>query len=497
MSANLRPTTPRDDALRYLAGRIDYERTHSMPSSSEQGLKLDRMRELLGRLGDPQRRMAIVHVAGTKGKGSTSAMIAAMLSAAGYHVGLFTSPHLDRVEERIAIDARPCSADDLAALVELVRPEVEQMDDAARLAAHPAAGTEQAGQPELGPTYFEILTAIALVHFARQRVDAAVLEVGLGGRLDSTNVCTPLVSVITSISLDHTQQLGDTLASIAAEKAGIIKPGVPVVSGVTAAEPRDVIRRAAARSGCRLVELGVGFDFDYHPAQHLERANSSPARLDFVAPNIATTSRSFVLALPGRHQAANAAISLAAIDELRQAGWSIPEDAIRRGLAEIHWPARVELLARQPAVVLDAAHNAASIRALVEVLEESFSVRRRLLVFATTQGKDVPGMLRHLDGRFDHVIFTHYLENPRGIPAAELAALAAECWVSPPRGHGPPVSRACTVEVAATPADAWDAVRRLAKPDDLVCITGSFFLAAEMRRQIAQRPLKDTAPAAD
>ncbi len=289
---------------------------------------------------------------------------------------------------------------------------------------------------EHGPTYFEIVTAMALCHFARRRVDAAVLEVGLGGRLDSTNVCTPCVSIITSISFDHTKQLGGTLAAIAAEKAGIIKPGVPVISGVVAEEPREVIRRIARQNGCRLVELGVDFDFDYHPPRHLERA-ASPARFDFVKPrpSVAELSqhvpRPMVAALHadrliGRHQAANAAVALATVEELRRAGWTIPEAAIRRGLAEVAWPARVEVVARRPAVVLDAAHNAASIAALVETLDESFSVGRRLLVFATTQEKDLRGMLQRLLGRFDHVIFTRYLNNPRGVPPEELQALAAE-----------------------------------------------------------------------
>ncbi|MCE5269568.1 MAG: bifunctional folylpolyglutamate synthase/dihydrofolate synthase [Planctomycetaceae bacterium] len=477
---SLPPTAVANAAKRFLAGRIDYERSRSMPNS-EEAFKLDRMRELLQRLDNPQNRFAVVHVAGTKGKGSTSAMIAGVLTAAGYRTGLFTSPHLERVEERIVIDGKPCTPEELATLVELVRPTVEQMDRA-------AAG----GSSENGPTYFEILTAMAIVHFARRGVKAAVLEVGLGGRLDSTNVCQPRVSVITSISLDHTQQLGNTLAAIAGEKAGIIKPGVPVVSGVTSPEPRDVIRRIAAERGCQLVEFGVDFDVDYHPPRRLESAPSLPT-FDYKKPAstgaaACSTAENALASVPigllGRHQGANAAIAVAVIEQLRLNGWSIPDEAIRRGLAEVRWPARVEVVARRPTVLLDAAHNAASIRALAEVLEESFSVRRRLLVFATTEGKDVAGMLRHLRGRFDHVILTKYLENPRGIPAERLHALATACW-----GDSSAPCRASVIEIAATPADAWAAVHRLAQPDDLVCITGSFFLAAEMRRQIDARPL--------
>jgi dihydrofolate synthase / folylpolyglutamate synthase len=523
------PSSRRDAALRFLVGRIDYERTQSMPCS-EEAMKLDRMRELLGRLGDPQEAVPVVHVAGTKGKGSTSAMIAAMLSAAGYRTGLFTSPHLDRVEERIAIDGQPCSADELVDLVGRVRPAVEAMDQATvsplPLGEGPGARAEQGlgfrvqgsdspnrqisdlqisdskSPNQLGPTYFEIVTAMAFEHFRRRGVNAAVLEVGLGGRLDSTNVCSPAVTIITSISFDHTKQLGDTLAAIAAEKAGIIKPGVPVISGVDADEPRETICRVARQNGCRLIELGVDFCFDYHPPRHLEQA-ASPARFDFhyvkprpvVAQSSATTGRGFTsveLSLLGRHQAANAAVALAAIEELRQSGWTIPEAAVRRGLAEVVWPARVEVVSRRPTVVLDAAHNVASIAALVEVLAESFSARRRLLIFATTQEKDHRGMLQQLLGRFDHVVFTRYSDNPRSVPPADLFEVAKGVSPLPTNlrsvpGEGPGV-RAAEMEIIATPSEAWDAVRRMATPDDLICITGSFFLASEMRPQIATRP---------
>jgi dihydrofolate synthase / folylpolyglutamate synthase len=529
-----------DAALRFLLGRIDYERTLSMPCA-EEAFKLDRMRELLRRLGNPQERIPTVHVAGTKGKGSTAAMIAAILSAAGYRSGLFTSPHLDRIEERIAVGGEPCTAEELADLVELVRPEVEAMSRRTNIPVCQNVPDRQGDRQEClssshdhGPTYFEIVTAMAFCHFVRRRVDAAVLEVGLGGRLDSTNVCTPCVSIITSISFDHTGQLGDTLAAIAAEKAGIIKPGMPVISGVVAEEPREVIRCIARQNGCRLAELGVDFDFDYHPPHHLERA-ASPARFDYsrelpansreltansrelTAPGNAERSQrtyrellapgylsDVAIGLIGRHQAANAALALATVEELRQAGWTVPEAAVRRGLAEMVWPARVEVVARRPAVVLDAAHNAASIAALVETLDESFSAPRRLLVFATTQDKDLRGMLQQLLGRFDRVIFTRYQENPRGVPPEQLQALAMELSDGVPllgTSSADPPTRAkhclsqavahdgANVQTAATPAEAWNAVHRLAQADDLVCVTGSFFLAAEMRRQIAAWPL--------
>jgi dihydrofolate synthase / folylpolyglutamate synthase len=531
--------------MRFLAGRIDYERALSMPNS-EAAFKLDRMRALLRRLGDPHEGPPILHVAGTKGKGSTAAMLAGILTAAGYRTGRFTSPHIERIEERIAVDGEPCSSDEFAELIEEVRPAIEILDreagDCPDFCGHcgEAVVGENGTVPlSAGPTYFEILTAMAWLYFARRRVDAVVLEVGLGGRLDSTNVCRPTAVILSSISLDHTKQLGETLASIAAEKAGIIKPGVPVLSGVTDEEPRAVIRRVAAENGCRLIELGVDFDFHYHPPRHLEQS-PSPAHFDYIKPRppvapdrtanmddgvplFGTSSAErdpspkhglfqavahgnekcgFTLNLLGRHQAANAAVAVATVEELRRLGWTIPDAAIERGLAEVIWPARIEVLGRHPAVILDAAHNAASIHALVEVVEESFSVRRRLLIFAASQEKDLCGMLRLLIGRFDAIYFTRYTNNPRAVPPEELFDLAHTLTHSERReavgARGPDISprplageglgvRACEVmKILPTPAEAWAAARHWAGPDDLVCITGSFFLAAEMRHVMAE-----------
>ena len=462
---SLAAATAHEEALAFLFGRIDYERNTTLPYGARD-FKLDRMRELVDRLGNPQATMPIVHVAGTKGKGSTSAMIAAALSAAGYRTGLFSSPHLERLEERLRIDGQCCTGDELVDLVRRIRPAVDAMD------AVPAS-------PHVppGPTYFEINTAMALVHFAAQRVDAAVLEVGLGGRLDSTNVCTPRVAVITSISFDHTKQLGDTLAAIAWEKAGIVKAGVPTVSGVTSEEPRRVIEDVCHERNSRLVELGREFEFTYRPPQHLEQS-ASRGQIDFryLVPGRQRESRGLELGLVGRHQGANAAVALAALAELESQGWNVPETAIRRGLAEVAWPARVEVVARRPTVVIDAAHNVASVQALLAALDESFSARRRVLVFSTSKDKDVRGMLQQLLPRFDAAIFTRYANNPRSVPPEELARLAGELT-----GREFPA----TVDTML----AWDLVRRLTGPDDLVCITGSFFLAGEMRGLVQQRPL--------
>ena len=455
-------TTQYEAALDFLLGRIDYERLVNMPYG-RQDFSLDRMLDLAARLGNPQDKLPIVHVAGTKGKGSTAAMIAAILKAAGYRTGLYTSPHLDGVEERISIDGRKCPPDAMVRLVRRIQPVVAEMDRAG-----------EAGPS--GPTYFEILTALALLHFVEQEARLAVLEVGLGGRLDSTNICRPAVAVITSISYDHMRQLGNTLTAIAGEKAGIIKPGAVVVSGVVDAEPRQVIVRTAAQHGCRLLQLGEDFDFDYHPAPRLDeredrstfdyraRTTSPPLELEGVE-----------LSLHGAHQAANAAVALAATAELRPLGFNVSTAAIREGLADVRWPARVEVIGRRPTIVLDAAHNVASVEALVKTLGESFSSAERLLIFATTRDKDARGMLRLLLPFFGRVILTRYAGNPRGLPIEELGALAEEIGG--------------TYQLAADPAAAWALARSLATADSLLCITGSFFIAAEMRPLVELYPV--------
>jgi dihydrofolate synthase/folylpolyglutamate synthase len=309
-----------------------------------------------------------------------------------------------------------------------------------------------------------------------------VLEVGMGGRLDSTNICRPLVSIITSISFDHTRQLGNTLAAIAREKAGIIKPGVPVVSGVTDEEPRAEIEAIARQCGSPLDQLGREFVFCYHSpaASHGASVDGSPrhSRFDFIDRR-QTPERLLAgieLSLLGRHQAANAAVAIAAAERLQAHGLHVPESAIRRALAAVRWPARIEVVGERPTIVVDAAHNLASIAALVETLEECFTARRRILVFASTKEKDTLGMLRLLLPRFDRVILTRYTNNPRNLPPEELAAQARELGVSD-----------CIV--ADSPRSAWAEVLRLAEPDDLVCVTGSFFIAAEMRDEIDRAPL--------
>lgn len=437
----------RDAAAEWLLSRINYERTQVVPYGERQ-LKLDRMRQFVTALGSPDTAAPIVHIAGTKGKGSTAAMVAAMLTAAGYRTGVFSSPHLERLEERFAIDGIAATGEQLADLVDTVRPVVDEFD---RRAA-------EAGED--GLTFFDITTAIALVHFAQQQCAAMVLEVGLGGRLDSTNVCLPAVSVITSISFDHTKQLGNTLASIAGEKAGIIKPGVPVVSGVVPTEPRNVIARVALNHGCRLIELGQEFEYRYHPSK---KGDS----LDYLVAG-EPPLHNVGLAPTGEHQAANAAVSLAVIDELVHQGWQVPETARRDALRTVRVPGRVELVPGEPVTVIDTAHNAASAAALSATLAARCEVPRTLVV-SCSKDKDFAAIAESLVPVFERVIVTEYQTNPRVVPAEELAEVF--------RTASPNVA----IEVVTNPLEAWSRAKEVTPTTGLICITGSFFLAAELR----------------
>lgn len=425
-------------ALAFWYERINYEVRAAGPGD----LKLERMRALLRRLGNPHERVRCAHVTGTKGKGSTCAMLASVLRAAGYRVGLFTSPHLEHVEERIQVNGVPISHAELAALMSDIAPAVRAME------AEP-------GLPS--PTFFEICTALGFLHFVRRRCDFALIEVGLGGRFDSTNVCHPLVSVITNVGLDHTAQLGPTLEAIAYQKAGIIKRRVPVVSGVTQAGARGVVRRVAGETGAPLWDRGEDFGWDCRDS----RVTISTPR---------ATYEGFALSLLGAHQAANAAVACAALDRLRDAGMRVPDSAVARGLAEVKWPARVELVSTRPAVVLDTAHNVPSALALVDALRECVPVAgAKRVVFAVSSDKQYPEILRILAGYFDHFHLTKYGNNPRCVPPEKLAATLAE--VAP----GKPF---CT---HATSAEAWRAARGAAGANDLVCVTGSVFLAGELK----------------
>ena len=439
------------ETLDFLYGRLNYERL-GMPRIPTE-LRLGRMRRLLRRLGDPQRALRIVHVAGTKGKGSTSAMIAAALTASGVRTGLFCSPHLHRLEERFSLDGRAASPEELVALTDSVRPAVAAFDARGAL------------QDQRGLTFFEITTAMGLLHFAEQNAGAVVLEVGLGGRLDSTNVVHPALSVVTSISFDHTRQLGHTLEAIATEKAGILKRGRPAVSGVLGAEARGAIARIARRRRSPLRELGVDFSYRYEPpTPPLTRPSAGSVA-------VRTWRREWgrlELPLLGAHQAHNAAVALASLDALAEIGLTVDREAVARGFAALRWPARIEVLGESPWVVIDGAHNVASAEALAETLRTNFPPARRTLVFGTTRDKDLRGQLRALLPCFETIVATRYVENPRAVAPEEVAAAVFEIDGRMAR-------------TASEPAEALAVARSETPGDGLICVTGSLFLAAETR----------------
>ncbi|MGC8638298.1 MAG: bifunctional folylpolyglutamate synthase/dihydrofolate synthase [Isosphaeraceae bacterium] len=441
------------ERLDYLYGRLNYEWI-GMPKLPTE-LRLRRMRRLLRRLGDPHLGLRIIHVAGTKGKGSTAALMAAALSAAGHRTGLYSSPHLHRLEERYCIDGCPVSPDELVELVDEVRAAVEQLE------------VDDQEHRYRGATFFEITTAMGLLHFARRRVDAVVLEVGMGGRLDSTNVVHPALCVITSIAFDHTRQLGNTLGAIATEKAGILKHHRPVVSGVVDSEPRRAIRWIAAQRRCPLYELGVDFSFEsLTPTLPLESPTPGHVRVQTWRTNWQTLA----LSLLGSHQAHNAAVALAALDLLAEVepALEVGRGAAALGFASLRWPARVEVMGEAPWLVIDGAHNVSSAQALAETLLNYFPATSRTLVFGTTKDKDLPGQLQALLPLFDRVIATRYALNPRSVPPEDIAA-AVE------------LQSGKTTLIAVDPPFALDLARRITGPGSLVCVAGSLFLAAEAR----------------
>jgi len=410
-----------DEAIAFWFARINYEVRSATPAD----LKLERMRAFLRGLGDPHDRLRIVHITGTKGKGSTAAMLDSVLRAAGYRVGLFTSPHLERVEERIQVDGVPISNGELAALMAEIAPVVLSLET----------------EPGQGPTFFEVSTALGFLHFVRRRVDVAIVEVGLGGRFDSTNVCRPRVGIIATVGLDHMAQLGNTVEEIAFQKAGIIKRGVPVVCGAQDPAARRVIE-AVARE---------------------------------VYAEIRTPSddMTYQLGLLGRHQIENAKLVVATAEVLNSQGFSIPPAALAAGLANVRWFGRIELVTRNPHVVLDCAHNVPSASALAETLETEWPVRgKRAVVFAVSSDKDYPAMLRILAPRFDHFHLTKYGINPRCVPPEKLAEVLQD--VSPGKAFS----------LHETSHEAWDAARAAATPDDLICVTGSVFLAGELQAEV-------------
>ncbi len=455
--------TAYQESLEYLYGQINYERVSDVPYD-RQHFRLSRMQQLLERLGNPHLSMRVVHVAGTKGKGSVCWLLADTLNRSGMKVGLYTSPHLTRLEERWMVDGNRCSAKQLVELVDAIRSACDQMV---------SVGEER-------PTFFEMTTAMAWLHFRQQGVEAAVMEVGLGGRLDSTNVCTPELTVITSISYDHRQQLGNTLARIASEKAGIIKDSIPLVCGASEPEAAMMIEQIAAVHRAPIDRIGPDFDAFWNPPSATDaigketdqKLRKGSFHFFWKAPRpFPTPCRiEYPLGMLGRHQAYNGALVIAAVDRLRSLGWEIPEAALRESLAQTQVPARLQTIGSQPWRVLDTAHNEASFLAMIEALNLHFPPCRKILLFSSSRDKDYAKMLELAGDAFDDVILTRFTINPRAVSLDALRQVAQERIGK----------TGCRWHTAPTPLESLALARSLARPDDLICVAGSFFLASEL-----------------
>lgn len=400
---------------------------------------------LLARLGDPQNSYPSVLVAGTNGKGSTAAFLASILRAAGIRTGLYTSPHLVRFEERITVDGEIIPPEETARLVSLVHEQVEQM-------------VARGGETER-LSFFETATAMAFRHFQDRQVDLAVVEVGMGGRLDATNVVDAISCLITPIDLDHREHLGSTVGAIAWEKAGILKAGGRAITAPQSPEALEVLKRAAAVRGATLVELdqiwrvveGTGDALTLVPA-------ADPAR----------RLENLTLALAGRHQRTNAALAVAAATRLPNFQERISEEAIRRGLAEARWPGRCEVVDGRPTLLLDGAHNPASARALRHFLVENYTSKGKkvVMIFGAMQDKDITGMMEVLFPCASRVILTR-AETPRAADPVVLESLG--------RRFKTPAVRAPGL------APALSAARDEAGPDGVVCVTGSLYLVGDVK----------------
>lgn len=435
------------EATSQLLSLADFERKSRVNDPPDFHLK--RIGRLLGYLGNPHLGQKYVHVAGSKGKGSTSAMIAWSLTASGYTTGLFTSPSIHRITERFRIDGEPISENDFAQLVEKLWPAVE------RVTADKDIGIV---------SVFELETAMAFCHFANVKADISVIEVGLGGRLDSTNIITPLVSVITPISLDHIAVLGDTIELIAAEKAGIIKPGIPTVMSSQRPEAAAVIRSVAEATRVELIEATDAVKISKSTDLGLEGTklelginNGSPA------PIISTHMR-----LLGTHQIDNARTAAATLSQLNKAGFNVEPAAIATGLESVEWPARNQLVSQNPnPVFVDGAHNDASAKALCDSVKQLFPDRNGVvLIVGSVRGHNPEAVVRELITLKPRIVVTES-RHPKSLTGSELADVLGECKIG----------------VDAKTSDTHEALTRaraLAKAGDLILATGSLFVAAEI-----------------
>ena len=423
------------NALDYIYSFVDFSRTHQ-DNLSPENFDLSRMVRFMDILESPQDQFPSLHIAGSKGKGSVSAFCSSVLQAAGYKVGLYTSPHLKDFEERIQVNRLPIPRDVLVDYVKEIKPAVASVP---------------------GLTTFEIMTGLAFLFFARQEVDIAVIEVGLGGRLDATNIITPEVSVITSLYLDHVSILGDTLDKIAAEKGGIIKPGVTVISAPQEDLALSVLREIAARNKADLIQAELKYPFEILSSS----LDGQTFRLDRSG-----QSEEFQIPLLGEFQVINAVTAYAALDSLRSKGYTIEISSVFTGFKNVNWPARFEVLRRRPPLIIDSAHNPASMGKLRDTLDEYFPDLPLILVFGISEDKQLDGMYQEILPRTSHLICTN-ADHPRAMDPEALSK-KAEGYI-------------CTREAVPNVGEALTKALKLAGSEKLVVVTGSIFVAASAR----------------
>jgi dihydrofolate synthase / folylpolyglutamate synthase len=438
-------------ALKYIHEQVNFERMRKIRIRPEM-FQLDRMRALCEALGNPQDQVRTVHIVGTKGKGSTVAMLSASLQECGYVVGAYTSPHLTDIRERICINNSLITHADFTELTKRV-----------------AAAAATLGEHK-GVSFFEILTAMAFCYFADQAVDIAIIEAGLGGRLDSTNVITPVVTAVTSISKDHTHILGEELTSIATEKAGVFKPGVPVVAIQQEAEVDQVFRTHAEEVGTTFEVCGKEIDY----SARFETSADLGAHTRVCITTDTSRFEHLPCPLQGEHQALNCGLALAILDKLRTRGFEMDDNDVIRGLVKTELSGRMEMVWTDPRVLIDGAHNASAIKALIRGVGAHISYDSLVMIFGCAEDKDVTEMLKCISLGADKIIFVRAKTNPRSLPAEDLQRLFAQ------------ISGKMT-QTADTVQEAVNLAARAVSREDLICVTGSFYLAGEAKKHLVQR----------
>ncbi len=436
--------------MKYLFSQTDYEQMLRVRYNRDT-FSLDRMRSLLRSMGNPHEKIRSVHIAGTKGKGSTATMLAAMLKACGQRVGLYTSPHICDVRERITVNGDKITQIALARLICKVEPIIEKMADDK-------------------PTFFEIFTALAFQYFADMKVDIAVVECGLGGRLDSTNVLKPDVIGLTSISMDHMHQLGNTLSAIASEKAGVLKSNTPAISVQQAPEARMALTKAAKDTKANLMFTGEDIDFSYRVES--SRLEGCHTRICLTTPD--SKFEHLTVPLQGEHQALNCGLALAMLDELKKQGMEIDDERAMAGLEGVYVPGRMEMLHDAPRILVDGAHNAASVQALIRAIGQNIPYDSMVMVFGCAADKDIPGMIDQIAKGADKVIFTQAADNTRSATPKQLAEVYEE-------------RSGRVAQLADSLTDAIRIAHNAVSREDIICVCGSFYLIGEAKKLLDKK----------